>query len=53
MPYLTIIPGRQPFYSQYWQGILDFTRGEMVIDIEAGVFTTDGKTWQELAEDHL
>lgn len=54
MNYLVTIPNEAPFVTPHFtEEFFNKEIGMIVYDLIYFKFTTDGKTWQEIPEDHL
>lgn len=53
--YLITIPNKEPFLSHWFDADNHFNAelGMVVFDLANGLYTTDGKNWKELNENHL
>ena len=50
---ITTTDGKRPFLSNWFDANNHFETGMIVYDIRNYLYTTDGKTWQDLEADHL
>ena len=53
MNYLIIQHGHAPFYTNWFHYPNHFIEGMTVINLLSDTYTTDGRNWNDIAQDHL
>lgn len=53
MRYLITHPENEPFITEWYDYENNYEKGMVIYDLVKFYFTTDGKTWKEINQDHL
>jgi hypothetical protein len=43
----------EPFFTKWYEYENHYAEGMIIYDLKDNVYSTDGKTWQEIQFDHL
>lgn len=53
MNYLIVSPYIEPFYTNWFDAENNFVEGMTVFNLLTHCYTTNGKDWKEITQDHL
>ena len=53
MNYLIVINSHEPFYTNWFDAENNWIEGMIVFNLLNHTWTSDGKTWHEIKQDHL